>query len=284
MEKRMDLCQNYPNLSRRYFIKYLGASAGLFFLRHFFGEPNLVFGDENPRVVSVRDPNASNYDHLIGDHWEYITQDTIDNMVGLGVMALTGNTNVADAWRDLIPYQYGESVLIKFNFNNSNGCYSGYNNEINPIAETANAIIDGLMSIDIPPDKIWITDPSRHIFDRFRNGIANTSIQYFSSLPWACDGSNYHSVTYVDPSSSAVSLASCPEGEKILPAQVFVDADHLINVPILKSHGAYITLALKNHYGSVLYENHSRSSMHYYFNQGHNAYGCDLTGCCPKSI
>ena len=270
----MEIPRNKLNLSRRYFIKYLGTSAGLFFARHFFGNPDLAFGNDNPRVVSIHDSGASNYNYLSGYHWEYVNRAVINDMVELGVMTLTGNTNAADAWRDLIPYKDGESVLIKFNFNNSSGCYSGYDNLINPIAETANAVIEGLMSIGVPGDKIWFTDPSRSISERFRNGMANTSIQYFST--WPCDGPNYHGISYVTPSSSAVSLASCPAGEKILPSQVFVDADHVINVPILKSHGSYVTLALKNHYGSVLYENHNRSTMHAYFNQGGNIYGCDL--------
>jgi hypothetical protein len=143
------------------------------------------------------------------------------------------------------------------------------------LSETANAIINGLTSIGVPGDRIWITDPSRGISERFRNGIQNPDVQFYSR--WGCSNDpNYHAVDYVDPSSPDASIATCPAGEKILPSQVFVDADHLINVPILKSHGSYITLALKNHYGSVLYENHDLSSMHAYFNQGGNTEGCDL--------
>ena len=33
---------------------------------------------------------------------------------------------------------------------------------------------------------------------------------------------------------------------------------------------------MKNHYGSVLYENYDRNSMHAFFNEGGNSAGCDL--------
>lgn len=274
MKDKIDsLFKNVP-LSRRAFLKYTGTATGLYLAGHWLKSPPSIFADNRPRVVSVHDSDATNWDYVTGYHWEYVDQNIVNNMMAQGVMALTGETNTVDAWKALIPYQPGESVLIKFNFNNTGGCGGGNDNNIDPLAETANAIIDGLTSIGVSGDKIWITDPSRKISDRFRNGVTNPNIQYYSR--WACNDPNYHSVDYVDPSSPDASTATCPAGEKILPSQVFVDADHLINVPILKSHGNYVTLALKNHYGSVLYENYDRSSMHAFFNQGGNSAGCDL--------
>ena len=224
-------------------------------------------------VVSVHDSLATDWDYTTDYYWQYVNQDIVDSMIAMGVMYLTGTNNTNDAWNALIPYQAGESVLIKFNFNNSS-CTTE-NNKIEPLAETANAIIDDLTAIGIPGEKIWIADPSRNIPERFRDMIKNPDIQYYGRS--ICEGApNYHAVTYVDPSSPAASIATCPEGEKILPFQVFVDADHLINVPKLLSHGSYVTLALKNHYGSVLYENFDRSTMHSYFNESGNAAGCNL--------
>ena len=272
MKDKIDnLFKNVP-FSRRAFLKYTGTATGLYLAGLWLKIPSLGLADEKPRVVSVHDSGATNWDYTTGYFWEHVDQDIVNNMTAQGVMALTGETNYVDAWKALIPYQPGESVLIKFNFNNSR-C-SDTDNDIDPLAETANAIINGLTSIGVPGDKIWITDPSRQIPERSRNGIPNPNIQYYSY--YSCSGPNYHSVDYVEPSSPAASIATCPAGEKILPSQVFVDAAHLINVPILKSHGSYITLALKNHYGSVLYENYDRSSMHAFFNEGGNSAGCDL--------
>ncbi len=228
------------------------------------------------RVVSVHDSDATNWDYSTGFHWEYIDQDIVNSMVAGGVKALTGETNTVDAWKALIPYQPGESIAIKLNFNNAYLCGDA-DNGIDAYPETVNAVIEGLLSIGVPGDKIWVTDPSRAIPDRFRKKINNPDVQYYVDANWlTCNDPNVHKVDYIDPGSPHASTATCPEGEKILPSQVFVDADHLINVPILKSHGLYVTLALKNHYGSVLYENFDRSSMHAYFNQGSNNAGCNL--------
>ena len=261
-----------PGLSRRNFLKYTASAAGFHLTSRCLHTPRLVLAAGRPRVVSISNSNATNWDYSTGHFWQHVDQDVVNDMMAQGVTALTGEADAVDAWRAIIPYESGESVLIKFNFNNA-GC-SDADNQIDPLAETANAIIDGLASIGVPGDKVWITDPSRRVPERFRNGIANPDTQYYSR--WSCSGANYHSVDYVEPNSPAASIATCPAGERILPSEVFVDADHLINVPIFKSHGSYITLALKNHYGSVLYENHDRSSMHAYFNQGGNTTGCDL--------
>ncbi|RJP92381.1 MAG: DUF362 domain-containing protein [Desulfobacteraceae bacterium] len=259
--------------SRRDFLKYTGAIAGLYFAGPLINCPFLAWAGDRPRVISIHDPDATNYDYVTGYHWEYINQNVVNNMMTQGVMALTGKTNRADAWKSLIPYNSGEVIVIKINLNNSRDC-DGNLNKINTQVETINAIIDGLTSMGVPGDNIWITDPSRRISDRFQGGISNPYIHYYSKD--SCTGANYHSVDYVDPDSPDASVATCPAGEKILPSQVFVEADHLINVPLLKSHGAYVTLALKNHYGSVIYENFTRSEMHAYFNEGKNSAGCDL--------
>ena len=275
MKDKIDsLFKNVP-LSRRSFLKYTGTATSLFLAGHWLKTLPTILANDLPLVVSIHDSKATNWDQVTGYYWEYVDQDVVNNMMAQGVMALTGETNTMNAWNALIPYQSGESVLIKFNFNNSGWCGAGNSNNIDPLAETANAIIDGLTSIGVPGDKIWITDPSRVVPDRFRNGVTNPNIQYYSKKG-PCADPNYHSVDYVDPSSPAASTATCPAGEKILPSQVFVDANHLINVPILKSHGSYITLALKNHYGSVIYENYTLSSMHAFFNQDDNSAGCDL--------
>lgn len=194
-------------------------------------------------------------------------------MMNRGVMELTGKATTADAWDSLVPYKSGEVVLIKFNFNNSDA--ESLNNRINPLPETANAIIAGLTLIGIPGNRIWIADPSRVISARFRNGILNPDIQFYGQPAWDGDP-NYHPTDYVRPNSPAASIATCPAGEKILPAQVFVDAHHLINVPMFKGSIDTVTLALKNHYGSVLFENYDRWGMHDYFFPDVNISGSNL--------
>ena len=217
------------------------------------------------RVVSVHDSRATNWDYKTGYHWEYIDQKVVDDMVARGIKALTGKDNLVAAWKSIVPYQPGDDIAIKLNFNNSS-C-DDYDNDIDGYPETVNAVVDGLTLIGVPPTKIWVTDPSRRVPKRFRDRIKAPGVQYVSR--YGCKGAaNYHAVDYVASDSADASVALCPAGERIRPSKVFVDAEHLINIPLLKSHGRYITLALKNHYGSVIYRDNDRSSMHAYFNEG----------------
>ena len=216
------------------------------------------------RIVSIHNSESTSWDYSTGMHWQYINQDVVNEMVDRGIMALTGEANRSDAWRALIPYQADESVAIKVNFNNCYSCNGADDNEMDSYAETVNAVIDCLVSIGVPPDKIWITDPSRTIGDRFRNGITTAGVQFYSADSYYyCNDPDYYSTEYVPIDSSDTSPVSNPPDEQVRPAQVLVDADHLINIPLMKGHGpGWHTLALKNHYGSVSFKSHSRAQMH----------------------
>ena len=158
-------------ISRRKFLKYTGSAAGLFLTTRWITNPKSAIAQQPPRVVSVHDSNATDWDYATGYHWEYIHQEIVNNMVARGVKALTGRTNTIDAWSDIIPYNSGESVAIKVNLNNSRACEEGDDDGLDALSETVNALIDGLISINVPPSNIWITDPSKVISDRFRNRI-----------------------------------------------------------------------------------------------------------------
>ncbi len=234
-----------------------------------------------PRVVSVHDSNASNWNHATGQHWEYIDQNAVNNMFAVGLMALTRTTNTIDAWKYIIPYHPGDEVAIKFNFNNSPSCRSGNDYQLDGLSETANAIIDGLISIGVPPGNIWIYDAMRRVIPtRFISRVANKNVKFFGALEDGACAPNYYQTRFVDPGSPDVSGFTCQRGtlpqDVIRPARVLVDAEHLINVPIFRSHGGMASFALKNHYGSVFYNLNDQNSMHSYFNPLDNQWGCDL--------
>jgi hypothetical protein len=196
-------------------------------------------------------------------------------MVERGVMTLTGEATPGDAWAALIPYQAGDSVAIKVNLNNCYSCDGADDNEMDSYSETVNAVIDGLVSIGVPPDRIWITDPSRTIGNRFRNRITTAGVRYYSVEAYSnCNDPNYFITEYVPIDSSDTSPISNPPDEQVRPARVLVDADHLINIPLMKGHGppGWYTLALKNHYGSVYFKNHNRAEMHDYIYPGSSNY------------
>jgi uncharacterized protein (DUF362 family) len=256
-------------LSRRDFFKYSGFLAGYYYTMPWLkgAKANTAFSP-NPRVISVHDSNATNWDHVNGYHWEFINQEVVNNMVAIGVKTLTGADDLRDAWNILIPYQTGEVVVIKVNFNNSYDCSGATDNAMDAYPEMVNAVIDGLISIGVPPDKIWITDPSRGIPDRFINGIDNPDVHYYGGKFSNCS-TNSHRTGYVDADSPDASPTTHPSGDVVRPAQVFVDAAHLINIPLLKGHGVgHMTLSMKNHYGSVTFSgsgpDSERMRMHQY--------------------
>jgi hypothetical protein len=228
------------------------------------------------RVVSVHDARATNWNRSTTQYWSFVDQSVVNNMVARGVMTLTDSTTVAEAWAKIIPYQAGEAVAIKINMNNAwSGCAD--TNAHNQIAETLNAVVDGLLLIGVPANKIWITDPSRTLINTLRARVTNTEVLFYTSSGSTCSDARVILVPYIASTSSDTSLATCPAGERIRPSQVYVDAAHIINLPILRTHGGnYVTLALKNHYGSVTFEHFTIGTMHPYFEQGGNTQGCDL--------
>ena len=83
------------------------------------------------------------------DFWNYVDQGVVDNMMDQGLMALTGTSNVADAWRALLPnYQAGQAVAIKVNHNNSNACDDA-EGQINALFQPVNAVARGLLGIGV---------------------------------------------------------------------------------------------------------------------------------------
>ena len=185
------------------------------------------------RVVGIRDTMATDWDFITGMHWNHIDQDVVDDMVERGVMALTSTTSPVDAWSILIPYHEDEAVAIKVNCNNNWGEYEDTDNQHDAFPETVNSIIKGLLSIGIPSDKIWITDPSKVIPDRFRDKIEDDGVLYFTASHTG-QRPNVFLTTYVDTNSTDASPIQNPATEVVRPAQVLVDAHHLINIPMMK--------------------------------------------------
>ncbi|NWF57488.1 MAG: DUF362 domain-containing protein [Syntrophaceae bacterium] len=239
-------------LPRRRFLKWAaGLASGLFFSRWL---PNTWVSRAlaaGPRVVSVSSAEATSWDFAAGYHWDFINQDAVNRMVDAGVAALTGIGDLGAAWRSLVPYQAGQAVVLKVNLNNAFDC-NAQENRMDAYPETINAVIRGLKMIGVPGNRIWIADPSRVIPYRFRSRIIDQNVRFYMSVDYSPCAVNCYPADYVDAGTAACSYATYPAGDCIRPAQVFVDAHHLISIPLLKGHwGAGITLGLKNHYGSV---------------------------------
>lgn len=213
------------------------------------------------RVVSVHNSASTSWTGSGSPH-DYLNQEEVRKMVRRGILSLSGKSDYVAAWQDIIPYQTGEIVGIKVNCNN--GCYLT-TDRMNPYAELVNAVIEGLTSMGIPANRIWLIDPSRNMGNDWRTRITNPDVVF------APNGHTY--VTGNSPYSSTANFTR--EGPTpVRPGVAFTKIHHLINMPQLKGHGgASITLGLKNHFGSVEIGAQGREHWHDYMYQYKSPYG-----------
>lgn len=194
------------------------------------------------RVVHVHSGEATFWTGQT-DYWNYADQSVIDTMTDQGMQALTGTTNIGDAWFTLLPnYSLGQKIAIKVNFNNCTSCTEA-DQQIDAIIQPVNAIIRGLKAMGVVENDIWVFDASRHIPDRFFDGCAYTGVQFFDKGCRNVRGFG-HDITFYPPPGQSMPA--------IKLSDVLVDATYLINLPILKAHGITgVTLGFKHHFGSI---------------------------------
>jgi Domain of unknown function (DUF362) len=197
-----------------------------------------------------------------GDYWNYMDQDTVNNMVDRGLMELTGAVTVADAWRALIPaYEPGQKIAIKVNFNNSGVC----NNTapvIDALIEPVNAVVSGLEQIGVARADVWVYDAIRALPDHFvAKGLPGVRFfdGYYTGACREQAGFRYEPetrVTFYPPPGVTI-------GE-VHVTNVLMDATYLINMPIMKgTHPlAGVTLGFKNHFGTL----NNPAALHDYVN------------------
>ena len=222
------------------------------------------------RVVSVHDERATNWTHYddcagsgpcseyYGDD-AFVNQAVVDGMVATGLMMLTDADTVTAAWRAILPnYRTGEIIAVKVNFNDSimGGGTSGYGDNdayVDALPQIINSMVAGLVQIGVRPEDVWVYDASRYITDRFRAGIAWEDIQYFDRYGNGEDGGARESkYELADPTARIDFTESGYDGTSHRVPDLLLSATYLINIPIMKRHGgAGITLALKNHLGSI---------------------------------
>lgn len=223
-------------------------------------ETQVLASTTSSRVVWVHDEDATNWDY--GDDYfgreEYVDQNVVNNMTDQGLMALTGTSSVAEAWRELIPnYQPGQTIAIKVNLNSNWDYVCGHRCEtncdyhqlrINALPQPVNALIRGLKQIGVVERDIWVYEASKPITGRFMERITNLypSVRFFDTddcrenAGWGDSVVGFHPPGGIDD----------PPTQEL--TNVLVNADYLINMPIMKKHGgAGVTLSFKNHFGSI---------------------------------
>jgi hypothetical protein len=245
------------------------------------------------RVVWVWNPDATESD-LIGYWWEEANnnQDIINSMFSEGIQKLAGANSDYEAWdiffryfneyneRGEFGYQPGEKIAIKVNLNNCwdyyNHPYTSQDNERDANPYLVKTLLNQLIDIvGVNQEDITIFDASRAMANWFFYRV------YYEKYPAIFPKPEFPNVNYFDAEGGAYDRQKVqPSSEKIyfadgtglyrtLPTCV-VDADYIINMPILKRHplngGHGVTLSAKNFFGTFI---EPVVKIHKYHESGH---------------
>lgn len=226
----------------------------------------------NPgRVVWVWNPDATESE-LDGYWWEAKNnnQEVIDEMFSAGLQALTGEKDDAKAWEALfkyfnkmhgkgeVGYQPGEKIAIKINMNNCWAYGNPYTHEDND-RDASPYVVKALLRqltnvVNVAQEDITIYDASRPIPDWFYNRV------YYRDYPSDLTP-EFSNVNFVDAEGNAIGRQKVmASNEKIYFAdgtvktllRCVVEADYIINMPLLKRHpiNSGVTLSGKNMFGT----------------------------------
>ncbi len=237
------------------------------------------------RVVWVHDPNATDWDgYYSPEYWwesDHTNSAAVEKMVSKALRGLAGENADAAAWEVIfryfnnargkgdIGYQAGEKIAIKINLTTCNAHYRQVDpntydkkesimNRIDNSPQMILALLRQLVYIaGAEPCDITVGDPT----GMFANYSYNMLHPEFPEVHYM---DNYGGPNTVpeDPNRrtraefSDISFYwSTPDAndkkQDYLPV-CFAEADYIINLAILKGHGAGITVCAKNHYGSLI--------------------------------
>jgi len=234
-------------------------------------------GVQPGRVVWVWDPDATQTD-LQGYWWnrENTDLDVVESMMSQGIQSLAGVDTEAAAWDALfthfnqlhgkgnISYQQGENIAIKINLNNCwDWCFDPYtakDNQRDAHPQVVKALLHKLIDVvGVNQEDITVYDASRKMGNWFYRQV------YYEAFPALRLVPEFPDVHFVDStggmpgreqvvaSNERIYFADGTDLYRTLPTCV-VDADYLINMPILKRHPIQqgVTLSGKNYFGTFI--------------------------------
>lgn len=217
------------------------------------------------RVIRVYDPDAGFWDYRSEEYLDFISQPVVDAMVERGVVALTGESDVAGAWKRLIPnYGAGERVAIKPNFN---ALHLGPHGLIT-CPQLIRAVVKGLVeSLHVRETDIYVYDlckliPEERIRDRIGyriNYVERRGDGMFDHYVVPRLGLGLESPDRSAMVATSASLTdSAGDDVKCFMPKVVTQCEHLINIALLSNHPFLaITGPLKNHFGTVRFSNYN---------------------------
>jgi len=233
------------HLTRRQFIKSTAVGAAAMYVA-----PSMALGADIVQKDSKSCVAILNHKQMINSHG-LINTKSARQSVDEALLLLTQKKDIKDAWLQIFPNLKPEDTIgLKINCANP---------KCSTHPEISYAIADSMVgSLDINPNNIIIWDRSiselkkaGYVINQSKKGIRclGTIEKFdFKKMSWGIPqdetGIGYdknHQVIdmdeYITPCLSKILTRMCT---------------YLINVPVLKDHGASgITISLKNHYGSI---------------------------------
>jgi hypothetical protein len=228
------------------------------------------------RVVWIHDPNATDWDGsgtADGYSWQPVntSQKYVDAMVSKAIRELSGCATDAQAWDAMFRhfnnlhgkpdtgYMPGEKITIKINLTTCNA----NNDWVNPATYEKTTYLDRsdtnpqmILSVlrqlvcvaGVEPNCIAVGDTLARFPNQWRDLLYPEfpTVVYFDKI----GGSGR---TQSTPSTIVQHWSHGLNPESFATDYIpllYAQADYLINMAVLKSHGAGITLCAKNHYGS----------------------------------
>lgn len=231
-----------------------------------------------PRIVRVQSPMASHpwdyeasapWDHTVEPrneeelnsgrfrpdrYFDAINEAVVREMLAAGLQELTGAMSAREAWLSLLPgVQPDHRITIKINLNNASYDERVTTNRMDQSIQLINAVIDSLVTtLALDQRLITVADPSRWV-----HPVIVRQRCPFQQVVWV----DSRSKSLWDPRETVRFTRDQPvrpEGRPELPergvfhlARVYTQADHIINLCLLKNHGCGITGAMKNHFGAI---------------------------------
>jgi hypothetical protein len=236
------------------------------------------------RVVWIWDADATDETctNVSGDYWFQNTdQAVVDSMLTKAVKYLADEPTIGQAWDALFKYfnqnhgrtdtgyVAGEKIYIKINLTNSSNAMSGTKRignfeRMDATPELCLAILKQLIeNVGVAQSDIYLGDP----FRTFRDLYWDVCHSVYPDVNY-CDGNGINGRYKIQATAEDLMKFSDGKLDYRIP-QEYVDATYFINMACLKSHDSGgITLAAKNHQGSILQDGAQTSGqsaydMHY---------------------
>lgn len=203
-------------------------------------------------------------------YYDFIKFDVVARMLDRGLRELTGARSATAAWKQLLPgFDRKQRITLKLNMNNASFNEAITTNRMDQTMPVVNAVLGTLIEgLGVQPGNITLLDASRWFHPVIMKGRCR-----FPGVRWV----DSKSPDRWDPDESVTfTRDQPPPGGRFHMPRDYTQADHIVNLCLLKAHGCGVTGAMKSHFGSIP----SPRSLHE--GMGEKSYIADL--CATPSI